>query len=404
MISFIFDIVLIVVGVLVYGYIGWRLIVFPEFSRFWKFILWSILIMFMVIPSIPFILSSNKVESSWIDTFAWIAYLSLSFFPMVFMSLLAKDITFCIKNTAQKTHLLIRRFFGSDAKAMEVKDPSRRLFLERSLNLGLLCMSGTIVGYGVQEAERCPAVTKVSIPFDNLPPELESLRIVQISDIHVGTTIKRDYVQTVVERVNSLAPDIIAFTGDVADGSVRYLREHISPLADLSARYGSYFVTGNHDYYSGAEAWVEEMDRIGFTVLMNEHRIIDHGTASLLLAGVTDYSAEHYISSHASDPFAALSGSSKCDLKVILAHQPRSIYAATQSGFDLQLSGHTHGGQTFPVQFIESLRPPHYVAGLHKHKNTWIYVNRGTGYWGPPQRLSVRSEITLIKLTKAELS
>jgi Predicted phosphohydrolases len=156
--------------------------------------------------------------------------------------------------------------------------------------------------------------------------------------------------------------------------------------------------------YSGAEAWVEEMDRLGFTVLMNEHRILNHGSASLLLAGVTDYSAEHHISSHASNPRAALSGSPRCDLKVILAHQPSSIFAVSQSGFDLQLSGHTHGGQSFPGQFIESLRPPHYVAGLYKHKNTRIYVNRGTGYWGPPQRLSVRSEITLIKLTNAGLS
>ncbi len=404
MISFILDIVLIVLGVLAYGHIGWRLIVLPKFSRFWKSILWSILIMFMVIPSVPFILSSNQIESLWVDTFAWIAYLSMGFFPMLFMTLLVKDITYFIRNATQKSYLLTRKLFSFDTKAMGVKDPSRRLFLERSLNIGILCMSGALVCYGVYEARRCPTVIKVSVPFDNLPPEFESLRIVQISDIHAGTTIKRGYIQAVVERVNSLEPDIIAFTGDVADGSVRYLREHISPLTDLSARYGSYFVTGNHEYYSGAEAWVEEMDRIGFTVLTNEHRILDHGTASLLLAGVTDYSAEHHISSHASNPLAALAGSPKCDLKVILAHQPRSIFAVAQSGFDLQLSGHTHGGQTFPGQFIESLRPPHYVAGLYRHKNTWVYVNRGTGYWGPPQRLSVRSEITLIKLTNAALS
>ncbi len=404
MISFIFDIVLIITGVLVYGYIGWRLFVFPKFTRFWKSILWSILIVFMVIPSGPSILSSFKVESLWIDTFSRIAYLSLSFFPIVFMLLVVKDITYFIKNAAQKAYSLTRKLFGSDERAMGVKDPSRRMFLEHSLNTGILCMSGGLVCYGAYEAERCPTVIKVSIPFSNLPPELESLRIVQISDIHVGTAIKRDYVQTVVEKVNSLKPDIIAFTGDVADGSVQYLREHVSPLTDLSASYGSYFVTGNHDYYSGVEAWVEEMDRIGFTVLMNEHRIIDHGTASILLAGITDYSSEHHIGNHTSNPFDALSGSPKCDLKVILAHQPRSIYSVAESGFDLQLSGHTHGGQTFPVQFIESLRPPHYVAGLYKHKKTWIYVNRGTGYWGPPQRLGVRSEITLIKLTNTELS
>ncbi len=399
--SFTFDAIFTAVGVLVYGYIGWRLIVFSKYGRFWKSILWSILVLFMVLPSVPFILSSNQIESLWVDILGWIAYLSLGFFPLVFMSLLVKDITYFIKNAIQKTYLIIRKIFDVDTKETELRDPSRRLFLERSLNMGILCMSGALVCYGLYEAKHSPAVVKVSIPFDNLSPDLESLRIVQISDIHAGATIKRDYIQTVVEQVNSLEPDIIALTGDVADGSVRYLREHISPLTDLSARYGTYFVTGNHEYYSGVEEWLEEMDRIGFTVLMNEHRVLNHGTANLLLAGITDYSAENYFRSHASNPLAALSGSPECDLKIILAHQPSSIFDVAQSGFDLQLSGHTHGGQSFPGQFIESLRPPHYVAGLYKFKNTWIYVNRGTGYWGPPQRISVRSEITMFKLTNA---
>ncbi len=401
MVSIIFDIVLIFIGMLVYGYIGWKLIVLSKLSKLFKAIFWCILIIFMIIPSVPFVLSSMKIEALWVDIIAWAAYLSLGFFPIVFMSLLVKDITFFIKNATRRSILLTRRVFDLDSEEMVIKDPGRRQFLERSFNLGILCMSGALVGYGVYETERCPAVVKVSVPFDKLLRELETIRIVQIADLHVGTTIKSGYVQAVVDRVNSLEPDIIAFTGDAADGSVKYLREHISPLSGLSARYGSYYVTGNHDYYAGAEAWVEEMDRVGFTVLMNEHRIIKHGNASLLLAGVTDYSAEHYIQSHASDSQAALSGAPKCDLKIVLAHQPRSIFSVAQSGFDLQLSGHTHGGQTFPGQFIESLRPPHYVAGLYKFKNTWVYVNRGTGYWGPPQRISVRSEITMLKLTNA---
>jgi predicted MPP superfamily phosphohydrolase len=123
--------------------------------------------------------------------------------------------------------------------------------------------------------------------------------------------------------------------GDVADGTVQHLRGHVAPLIDLSARYGACFVTGNHGYYSGGEAWVEEMDRLGFTVLVNEHHVLRHGTASLLLAGITDYSAEHYIRSHASSPLTAVSGASECDLKVVLANQPRSIYAVAESGFDL---------------------------------------------------------------------
>jgi Predicted phosphohydrolases len=238
MIYFNFDILVIIVGVLVYSYIGWKLIVFPKFNRFWRSILWPLLIICMVIPSAPFILYACQIESLWVDTFTWIAYLSLGFFPLVFMSLLVKDITYFIKNVTQKCYLLTCKLFDLDKKTMGVKDPGRRLFLERSLNVGILCMSGAFVCYGVYDARRLPAIIKISIPFDSLPPELENLRIVQISDIHVGTAIKHDYVQTVVEQVNSLEPDIIAFTGDVADGSVRYLREHISPLTDLSARYG----------------------------------------------------------------------------------------------------------------------------------------------------------------------
>ncbi len=394
----------IVIYILIYVYIGWKLNAFAKFSKLRKSILWPVLIIFMFIPSVHFILFINQIEALWVDIITWIAYLSLGSLSAVLIFLIIKGLIFVITSIVQKSYLLTRKFIGSEGNAVEIKDPGRRVFLGNSLNIGFLCVSGALVSYGMYEARRCPSVRKVSVPFNNLPPELESLNIVQISDIHVGSIIKRDYVKMIVERVNSLAPDIIAFTGDVADGTVQYLREHVSPLADLSARYGSYFVTGNHDYYSGGEAWVEEMDRLGFTVLVNEHHVLRHGAATLLLAGITDYSAEHHISNHASDPFAALSGSPGCDLKVILAHQPRSIYAVAESGFDLQLSGHTHGGQSFPGQFIELLKPPHYVAGLYKFKNTWIYVNRGTGYWGPPQRLSVQSEITLIKLTNAELS
>jgi predicted MPP superfamily phosphohydrolase len=149
------------------------------------------------------------------------------------------------------------------------------------------------------------------------------------------------------------------------------------------------------------DEWVEEIGRLGLTVLINEHRVLHHGTSRVLLAGITDHRAGQFKRSHAPDPETAMSGAQPCHLKILLAHQPRSIYDAARSGFDLQISGHTHGGQFFPWNFFVSAVGQPYVADLHKYKNTWIYVSRGTGYWGPPLRLGAKSEITLIKLTRA---
>ena len=396
----IFFVTEVVIGVLVYIYIGWRFIISTRLSSFYKTILWLVLVLFMIIPSLPFILHSYNIEARWVDILAWIGYMSLGFLVTVFMLLVLKDISYLFTIAVRTFILLARKLFSFTAKTKENNNPARRQFLTSSINFAIICTSGTLVGYGAYQARRCPTVIETSIPFYDLPHGLESLRIVQISDIHIGDTIKRDFVQKVVDRVNSLEPDIIALTGDVADGSVSYLRKSASPLSELSARYGCYFVTGNHDYYSGIEAWVEEVRQLGFTPLLNEHRVLYHGGARILLAGVTDYSAERFVRSHASNPLAALSGAPKCNLKIALAHQPCSVFDVAQSGFDLQLSGHTHGGQSFPGQFIEMLQPPHFVAGLYKFKNTWVYVNRATGYWGPPLRLSVQSEITLIKLTK----
>ncbi|MGZ8260503.1 MAG: metallophosphoesterase, partial [Caldimonas sp.] len=214
-------------------------------------------------------------------------------------------------------------------------------------------------------------------------------------------TIKRPYVEAIVEAVNRLAADLVAITGDLVDGPVRELAGDVAPLAALRSRDGTFFVTGNHEYYSGAASWVRELRRLGIVVLMNAHAVVRRGNATLVVAGVTDFSAGHFDARQASDPRAALAGSPPDPaVRVLLAHQPRSAAAAEAAGFDLQLSGHTHGGQFLPWNFLVRLQQP-FTAGLHRWRRMWVYTSRGTGYWGPPKRFGAPSEITLLRLVAA---
>ncbi len=204
-----------------------------------------------------------------------------------------------------------------------------------------------------------------------------------------------------VRRVNGLRGDLIAVTGDLVDGSVQQLASHTAPLSQLSARHGVFFVTGNHEYYSGEAAWTREIRKLGLTVLKNQHVVLDHDGASLVLAGVDDIGAHHYDAAQRSDPAAALEGAPlDAGAKILLAHQPGSAQAAAQAGYDVQISGHTHGGQFWPWNlFVRFFQP--FTAGLHRMKSLWVYVNSGTGYWGPPNRFGVPAEITRIRLVPA---
>jgi hypothetical protein len=280
-------------------------------------------------------------------------------------------------------------------------DPEAYRALTRASALTVMGLVPAITVAGYFMARRVAAVREVEVRLPGLHPALEGFTIAQVSDVHVGPTIKGDFVRRIVERVNRLDADMVAITGDLVDGSVADLAPHTAPLGELSSRHGTWFVTGNHEYYSGVDGWVAELRRLGARVLLNEHAVIEHGGAQVAVAGVTDYSAHHYRPEHRSDPHAALAGAPAQAVKILLAHQPRSAQRAHEAGADLQLSGHTHGGQFWPWNFFVPMQQP-YTAGLHRHGRMWIYISRGTGYWGPPMRFGIPSEITRIRLVRGE--
>jgi predicted MPP superfamily phosphohydrolase len=253
---------------------------------------------------------------------------------------------------------------------------------------------------GIVEVVKGPNVERIEVFIKGLPNNFNNFNIVQVSDLHVGRIIKHDYVLDVVNITNSLNPDLIALTGDFVDGSVQELKSDVIPLSQLKSRHGTFLVTGNHEYYSGAEQWIQEFTNLGIKVLSNEHVLINNKNDQIVLAGVTDYSTIHNLSPNASSPKKALTGAPRNLVKILLAHQPASHIEAHKAGYNLQLSGHTHAGQYFPFTLL--IRFFHrYYRGLNYHEGMWIYINRGTGYWGPPLRLGAPPEITLIVLKSA---
>jgi predicted MPP superfamily phosphohydrolase len=330
------------------------------------------------------------------DSIAWLAYIDMGVFLVLVPLLLVRDLGWF----AVRLALRIQHKFTMNTTRQTPENVERRHFLANSMNAGILGLTGSMAVAGYHEAQQLARVKDVRIPIAGLPDALNNFHIVQLSDVHLGPTIKGDYLQGIVDRCNQLQPDLVAITGDLVDGLTSQLQEHVMPLTGLRSRHGSWFVTGNHEYYWGADDWAGLLRTLDVHVLTNEHRIIDHNGARLLLAGATDYSAGKYLSGHASDPMLAREQARRSDVSILLAHQPRSAFAGLAAGYDLQLSGHVHGGQFFPWNLLIGLVQP-YNIGLHRvGQRMWLYVSAGTGYWGPPSRLGVPAEITSIRLVR----
>lgn len=317
----------------------------------------------------------------------WVAYTWMGLMFFLFVLLLPADVIRGIS-------WLIDHLGGAPI------DPERRLFLSRlfggAVGLGALGMAG----WGFYSAMRPVAVKPVTVAIHNLPAGLAGFRIVQLTDIHVGPTIGRDFIDHLVARTNALGPDLIAITGDLVDGSVANLGHLVLRLADLRARHGVFFVTGNHEYFSGADEWIAHLRGLGVTVLRNEHITLEHDGHKLDIAGIDDPTGSNFAPGHGSDLPRALAGRNQAHPVILLAHQPKGADLAAHHGVTLQISGHTHGGQMFPFNLLVGLQQP-FVAGLHRLHNTSIYVSTGTGYWGPPMRLGVPAEITDLTLELA---
>ncbi|MFI8255520.1 metallophosphoesterase [Streptomyces filamentosus] len=273
---------------------------------------------------------------------------------------------------------------------------SRRLFVSRVVGGAAVAVAAGTVANGAYGVLRGPRVKRVTVPLAKLPRAAHGYRVAVVSDIHLGPILGRAHSQRIVDAINATQPDLIAVVGDLVDGTVENLGPAAEPLAGLRARHGSFFVTGNHEYFSGADAWVDHVRELGMRPLRNERLEI---AAGFDLAGVDDVAGES--EGQGPDFVRALGDRDRSRAAVLLAHQPVVIDDAVRHGVDLQLSGHTHGGQLWPGNLLAELANPT-VAGLERYGDTQLYVSRGAGAWGPPVRVGAPSDITLVQLASKQ--
>jgi predicted MPP superfamily phosphohydrolase len=377
----IFILVVILIGVFVGVYLIQSIALFSSY----KILFWILhLCLISTVFAAPYIYRTYPInhQNIFYDSFQFLSYGAMGFYFVLF------------------GFTLFNKIGMGTVLDLAVADESRRGFLKSSFAFFALGVSGVITTVGYLTAIKTPEIVKVTIPIADLPASFHGLKIVQLSDVHVGQTIKAEFVKSIVDISNSLKPDLVMLTGDFVDGSYFQLENDVAYFKNLKANLGIFYVPGNHEYYWNLDEWVNAFAKLGATPLLNEHVIIKKNNEELVIAGVHDYSASSVNSKFISSPRKAIAGAPAHLKKILLAHQPKSAYEAESAGFDLQLSGHSHAGQFFPSSILIYFFQP-FVKGLYRHKKLWLYVNRGTGYWGPPNRMGVPSEITLIELTNS---
>lgn len=269
----------------------------------------------------------------------------------------------------------------------------------RTVTWAVLGVAAVLLAWGYAEARRVPRVRELDVELPRLGAGLDGTRVALITDTHYGPLDRARWSERVCEKVNSLEADLVCHTGDIADGTAERRRAQAAPLGTVQATRARVYVTGNHEYYSEAQGWVDLMDELGWEPLRNRHLLLERGGDTLVVAGVDDVTAESSgLAGHRAHLAGALDGADP-DLPVLLlAHQPKFVDRAAAGGIDLQLSGHTHGGQIWPFHHLVRIDQPA-LAGLSRHgTRTLLYTSRGTGFWGPPFRVFAPSEITLLVL------
>jgi predicted MPP superfamily phosphohydrolase len=356
---------------LVHAAIWWRLVGAPQLSGWPAALLTSALV--ALYASVPLALASRFL--GWVPLavkslgFAWVGVL----FYWFSLSILAEPV------------FQLGRYIRPD------------LYWGSGLAVAVVLL-GSLVSFFAARGAAAPAIVRVDVPIPGLDPRLDGFRIAQLTDVHIGPTVDRDFVADVVRRINAESVDMVAITGDLVDGGVAELRPSIEPLYSLKSQHGSFFVTGNHEYYAGAAAWCTELSSRGIRVLRNERVLLSHAGAPIEIGGVDDAFAHG--DGHHPDLNQALAGTIAGRALVFLAHQPSLGVQAAQRGASLVLSGHTHGGQLWPFVHLVKLVQP-LVAGLARVGGGWVYVSRGTAWWGPKMRLGAPNELTILRLQAA---